>query len=131
MRKEFEEMKEKKLPLSKWDLIVLGVVLILVVALICVICIQPSSPTVCKIYKDGKCVKTVKLSDFSSGESFGSETLVSRVFEYNGVRILVYADGVEVEHSNCYDEACVSAKKITKKGECIECTPSRIAVTLE
>lgn len=131
MKKDFNKMKEKKVPFTKFDLIALGIVLILVVIVIAVTCANTQAPTVCKIYKDGKCVKTVTLKDFGDGVGFGETVGISRVYEYNGVRIIVYIDGVEISHANCYDEACTKSGKITKKGECIECTPSRIAVTLE
>ncbi len=130
MRKEFEEIKEKKIPLSKWDLIILGIVIILAISLIAVSFARTSTPTVCKIYRDGNCVKTIKLSELGSENAFGGE-VGSRVYEYNDVRIVVYKDGAEITQSACYDEACVKAKKITQKGECIECVPSQIAVTLE
>lgn len=121
MRKNFEEMKEKKIPFTKYDFLILGIVLILVVTAIVVAFTGNQAPTVCKIFKDGKCVRVVNLKELG----------VSRVVEYNRVRIIVYADGVEVVHTDCYDEACMKSGKITKKGECIECAPSRIAVTLE
>lgn len=129
MRKNFEEMKEKKIPFTKFDLIILGIVLILAVTAIAVAFAGNQTPTVCKIFQNGKCIRVVKLKDIGGG--FGETVAISRVFEYNDVRIIVYNDGVEVVHADCYDEACKSAGKITKKGECIECAPSRIAVTLE
>lgn len=131
MKKEFEEIKAKKLPLSKWDLIILGVVIVLVIALVAVMFSMNATPKVCKIYRDGKCVKIVNLSDIGNATGLDGEQSISRIFEFNGVRIIVYKDGAEIIHANCYDEACVKSEKITKKGECIECVPSCIAVTLE
>lgn len=121
MKKDFNEIKEKKLPFSKFDLIIVGVVLVLLLALILVLCIPSNTPTVCKIYEDGKCVRIIKLSELSN----------SRVFEHNNVVIVVSKDGVNIAQSDCSDGACVKAEKITKKGESIVCLHSRVTVTLD
>lgn len=120
MKKEYLHYKDIKKPFSKWDLIVLGVVILLVVALLLVIFIPKQSPEYVCIYREGKLVKKVMLSSRDNSE----------VVEVSGLRILIESDGVSVIQSDCDDHACQKTGKITKKGECVVCVPEMVTIEL-
>ncbi|MBQ7652980.1 MAG: NusG domain II-containing protein [Clostridia bacterium] len=118
MKKDFRYYKESK-PFRLWDLAVVGVILIMVVALLLVLFLPRQEAAGVKIYYKGELVRTVAFD----GSAYP-------VLKYNGVTIVIEEGKAYVYESTCKNQYCVKHAPISKSGESIVCLPNQVVVKI-
>lgn len=71
------------------------------------------------VYKDGKLVKTLELSEEPYTVDLGTNTLY------------VESDGVSVTSADCPDKLCMKQGKIKNSSRSIVCLPNRIVIEID
>lgn len=120
MKKDFEFYKNTK-PFKLFDLVVLGVILVLVVALLLVLYLPRDNGATVQVYRSGKLVAEYELND-------AKDTPI--VKNYGSLVLLIEGDGVTALESECPDKCCVKQGKINRDGESIICVPQEIVVKI-
>ena len=118
MKKDFRFYKESK-PFKIWDVVVIGVIILLVVALLLVLFLPRQEAAGVKVYYKGQLVKTVPFD----GSAYP-------ILKYNGVTIYIEEGKAYVYESTCKNQYCVKHAPISKSGESIVCLPNQVTVVI-
>lgn len=120
MKKDFDFYKNTK-PFKLFDLVVLGVILVLIVALLLVLFLPRDNGAMVQVYRSGKLVAEYDLNDAKD---------TPMVKSYGTLVLLIEGNGVTALESECPDKCCVKQGKISRDGESIICVPQEIVVKI-
>ncbi len=101
------------------DLILIGSLLIVIsISFILFFTLSKKENLNVLIYENNELVYQGELSD-------------EKKLEFNHVIVVIEAQGVYVQYSNCKDQVCVHQGKINRAGQTIVCLPNKISIRLE
>lgn len=116
--------REKVRTFQKQDLVLIACAVLLAAAAFAWFQLQPSRGLTAVVEQEGNVLYRINL------EQQAQEEMLDLGGPYH-VTLAVEPGAVSFQHSDCPDQTCVRAGKLTRAGQAAVCLPARISVRLE